>query len=99
MDVPAVTWKELEGAPAESSAEVRARVVRARGSDRAPGAPGRSARALLRHAVDSGTLSARGFHRTLRIATTIARLEGADRVEEELVAEALAYRRPGPEAP
>jgi len=90
VEVGPVSWDELEGRPAEPSAAVRARVVAARGVT--PRAPGRAARALLRDAVDRRVLSARGYRRTLRIAATIARLEGADRVEEPFVAEALAYR-------
>ena len=39
-------------------------------------------------------LSARGFHRVLRIARTLADLDGEDGVARVHVAEALAYRSP-----
>ncbi|PZQ39965.1 MAG: hypothetical protein DI570_30695 [Phenylobacterium zucineum] len=61
-------------------------------------APGR---ALLAQAAEAGRISARGWTRTLRLARTIADLEGADAVRRVHVAEALAYRRtttPGEEA-
>jgi len=47
---------------------------------------------LLRTAQESGTLSARGQHRVLRVARTLADLAGRDRVAAEHVAEALALR-------
>jgi magnesium chelatase family protein len=48
--------------------------------------------ALLRTASDAMGLSARGFHRTLKVARTIADLDGAERVERHHIAEALSYR-------
>jgi len=48
--------------------------------------------ALLRHAAETLRLSARGFHRTLRVARTLADLEGAECVGRLHVAEALSYR-------
>lgn len=51
------------------------------------------ARALLTKAAEAGGLSARGWTRTLRLARTIADLEGSDAVRRVHVAEALIYRR------
>ena len=51
------------------------------------------ARALLSKAAEAGGLTARGWTRTLRLARTIADLEGANAVARVHVAEALIYRR------
>ncbi|HST92481.1 MAG TPA: ATP-binding protein, partial [Brevundimonas sp.] len=55
-----------------------------------PDAPGR---ALLMRAGEAGGLTARGWTRTLRLARTIADLDGCDGVLRRHVAEALIYRR------
>ncbi|WP_293676065.1 YifB family Mg chelatase-like AAA ATPase [uncultured Phenylobacterium sp.] len=54
------------------------------------------ARALLSRAAEAGGLSARGWTRTLRLARTIADLEGTGPVRRIHVAEALIYRRIAP---
>jgi magnesium chelatase family protein len=56
------------------------------------------ARALLSRAAEAGRLSARGWTRTLRLARTIADLEGSGPVKRVHVAEALIYRRVAPGA-
>lgn len=48
--------------------------------------------ALLRDAAESMRLSARGYHRVLRVARTLADLDGADGVGRLHLAEALSYR-------
>jgi magnesium chelatase family protein len=48
--------------------------------------------ALLRRASDALQLSARGFHRTLRVARTLADLDGAEGIAHAHIAEALSYR-------
>ena len=104
-------------APSEGSAEVGARVARARGEQRTRFAalgmvaarmrtnadcagqlleqiamPDEAGLSLLREASATLGLSARGFHRTLKVARTIADLDGADGVGRMHVAEALSYR-------
>ncbi|HYA81152.1 MAG TPA: YifB family Mg chelatase-like AAA ATPase [Methylocystis sp.] len=48
--------------------------------------------ALVREASERFALSARGFHRVLKLARTIADLEGAGAVSRGHLAEALSYR-------
>jgi magnesium chelatase family protein len=47
---------------------------------------------LLREAADAMRLSARGYHRVLRVARTLADLDGADTVGRVHLAEAISYR-------
>lgn len=54
--------------------------------------PDADGQALLATAADRHRLSARGYHRVLRVARTIADLDGADSVRRTHVAEAIAYR-------
>jgi predicted ATPase with chaperone activity len=58
-----------------------------------PDEPGRR---LLAQAAEAMRLSARGYHRVLRVARTIADLVGSDGVTRVHVAEALSYRRQAP---
>lgn len=54
--------------------------------------PDTSGLALLRDASDAMQLSARGYHRVLRVARTLADLDGAQNVARVHLAEALSYR-------
>ena len=48
---------------------------------------------MLERAIDSLQLSARAMHRILRVARTIADLDGSDRVGMVHLAEALTLRQ------
>ncbi|MDI9409729.1 MAG: YifB family Mg chelatase-like AAA ATPase [Candidatus Pacebacteria bacterium] len=56
-------------------------------------APSAAGQALLTKAAEQMRLSARGYHRILRVARTIADLEAAASVEAHHIAEALSFRR------
>ena len=57
-------------------------------------APDTEARQLLSRAAERFHLSARGYHRVLRVARTIADLDGAGDVRKPHLAEALSFRLP-----
>jgi magnesium chelatase family protein len=96
-------------AAGESSAIVRARVIAARDrqlaragkvnavlsnreAERDCGLDGR-AQALLDRAIERLGLSARAYHRVLRVARTIADLHGHGRIELSDLSESIQYRR------
>ena len=56
--------------------------------------PEPAGRTLLNGAAERLRLSARGYHRVLRVARTLADLDGAPTVARRHIAEALSYRRP-----
>ncbi len=118
IDVPAVTASDLiRPGSAESSADVAARVARARElqQDRflAAGLSGIATNArctttmietmaapdagglqLLRDAAETMRFSARGYHRVLKVARTLADLDGKPAVGRIHIAEAISYRMP-----
>ncbi len=55
--------------------------------------PDSEGQSLLREAAEKMKLSARGYHRVLRVARTLADLEGQTTVRRIHIAEALSYRR------
>ena len=118
IELPSLSYEELaarEPDTNETSADVRARVCRARayaaarmsGEDSArifcnaqldsasirrycAATPG--AMELLRTAYTSLGLSARGYDRVMRVARTVADLDGSERIEEQHIAEAIQLR-------
>ncbi|TXL81936.1 YifB family Mg chelatase-like AAA ATPase [Vineibacter terrae] len=130
IDVPPVAPADLAlPPPAESTADVAARVLAARARQRqrfaelarsnpslmagvrphangqadgelltAIATPDADGRALLARAVERLNLSARGYHRVLRVARTLADLDASDSVRRLHIAEALSWRRMQPRA-
>jgi len=109
IDVPAVPQAErLALEPAEGSAVVRERVATARARqltrqgkpnvelgtkevDRCRADP--AGETLLKQAISRLGLSARAYHRVLKLARTIADLAGVEAIAASHVAEAIGYRR------
>jgi magnesium chelatase family protein len=108
IEVPALTSDELlVASPGESSEVVHARVLSARARQRERGvlnamlsnaalrkycALDAAGTRLIADAVDRGGMSARGVHRVLRVARTIADLAGEGSISTMRLAEAFQYR-------
>ncbi|GHF15234.1 ATPase AAA [Kordiimonas sediminis] len=60
--------------------------------------PDDAGRVLLLEAAETMRLTARGYHRVLRVARTIADMAGSEQVGKVHIAEALAFRRISPQA-
>lgn len=56
-------------------------------------APDPEGRILLDRAAEKLRLTARGYHRVMRLARTIADLDGSPGVRKPHIAEAVGYRR------
>jgi magnesium chelatase family protein len=107
--IPLTELNARRGAHDEDSATVRARVIAARNmAMQRAGKPnamlatreierdcalGDAERKLLERAMEKLSLSARAYHRVLRVARTIADLAGRERIAREHLAEAVQYRR------
>ena len=76
------------GAPAVTNAHCSAALIEATASPDAAGL------ALLREASEKLGFSARAYHRVLRVARTLADLDGAPKVGRIHLAEAISYRLP-----
>ncbi|GKW50525.1 YifB family Mg chelatase-like AAA ATPase [Halomonas sp. NCCP-2165] len=109
VEVPALPAEQLTAATtAETSARVRERVVAARGRQRERGglnaalpvaaleaacALSTADRAWLAQSLERLHLSARAYHRVLRVALTLADLEGLGRPGRDQLLEAIGYRQ------
>ncbi|HKJ08983.1 MAG TPA: YifB family Mg chelatase-like AAA ATPase [Gammaproteobacteria bacterium] len=107
IEVPRPSWDQLQGPPGESSAAVRGRVEAARHRQRPRGTVNAelqgealtahcglspSDRHLLQRALERLGLSARAYHRILRVARTIADLDRAEHIATAHLTEAIQYR-------
>ena len=111
--VPVPFEKISERSPAESSASIRERVIRARAIQekrfadcegihcnaqmtprllRQHAVPDNAGLTLLKTAMNRLNLSARAYDRILKVARTIADLEGTPQIETRHLAEAINYR-------
>ncbi len=109
IEVPRLSFSELEGPAGESSAAVRARVVAARDRQTQRSHTLNSQldsrqlddycnlqtadRRLLQQAMERLQLSARAYHRILKVARTIADMEGAEDIITKHLSEAVNYRK------
>ncbi|WP_421784636.1 YifB family Mg chelatase-like AAA ATPase [Hyphobacterium sp.] len=114
VTVPPVTPADLAlPPPPEGTAEAADRVARAREAQTERGRlnarltadlidhvaePDRAGQQLINQAAEAMGLTARGYHRVLRAARTIADLDGVDGVRRVHIAEALSLRRAAPGA-
>jgi magnesium chelatase family protein len=86
----AVQARRYEGEGVRTNAEADGRLLEH------VAAPDEAGRKLLVDAAEKLRLSARSYHRTLKVARTLADLAGAESVTRVHIAEALSYRRREP---
>ncbi|BDZ56176.1 YifB family Mg chelatase-like AAA ATPase [Agromyces marinus] len=80
--------RRLEGTPWRTNAEMPGPWLRGEGGLH----PGSRATASLDHALERGRVTMRGYDRVLKVAWTVADLEGASRPTSQHVGQALALR-------
>jgi magnesium chelatase family protein len=109
VEVPRLTFSEMEGQPGEHSSEVRKRVCRTRERQLERNGTlnsrlthsqlqqacvlAKQDRQLLQHAMDKLQLSARAYHRIIKLARTIADMDAATDITTGHITEAINYRR------
>lgn len=103
IEVPRIPYDELQNAKNISSAEMRNMVLQSQKVQHVLGRDLSSkqikqvrmdcdAEEILRRATKQFALSGRGVHRTIKVARTIASLDGLEQIYPEHVMEALQYR-------
>ena len=109
VEVPRLSFNEMQGSPEECSAVVRERVTQAREIQRQRNDTLNSRlsnqqidsvcvlkkadRRLLQQAIEKLQLSARAYHRILKLARTIADLDGSVGINSQHLMEAINYRK------
>ncbi len=109
VEVPRLSFEDMQGPRGECSAAVRERVMRTRGIQLKRNktlnsrlthqqieevcALKKGDRLLLQQAVEKLRLSARAYHRILKLARTIADMEQAASIERQHLMEAVNYRK------
>ena len=109
VEVPRLTFSEIEGSPGEHSSVVRKRVCRTRERQLERNGTlnsrlthsqlqqacvlAKQDRQLLQHAMDKLQLSARAYHRIIKLARTIADMDAATDITTGHLTEAINYRR------
>ena len=109
VEVPRLSWDAMQGAQGECSAVVRERVTKAREIQRQRNNTLNSRlsnqqidsvcvlkkadRRLLQQAIEKLQLSARAYHRILKLARTIADLDGSVGINSQHLMEAINYRK------
>jgi magnesium chelatase family protein len=107
VEMPRIPWRQLQDKPGEDSASVRVRVSAARSIQQRRGALnahlslpqldqvcclGKPQAQLLEKAVNRFRLSPRAVHRILKVARTIADLDGQQGIGSPHLQEAIGYR-------
>lgn len=114
VEAETVTYNQLTAPPAEKSADIRARVTRARAMQAERLAPlglfcnaqlgtdveklcmlSPAATRLAKDAFSSMDLSARSYTRILKVARTVADLDGAEKIQDYHIGEAFRYHMAG----
>jgi magnesium chelatase family protein len=109
IEVPRLSFTELEGPQGESSTVVRRRVTKARDVQTKRNNTLNSQlthqqiedmctltkadRLLLQQAMEKLQLSARAYHRILKLARTISDMDKSDKIQTQHLTEAINYRR------
>ena len=109
IEVPRLSFAEMQGKKSEDSAVVRERVITARNIQLQRNsllnsqltheqidcvcALHKSDQQLLQHAMEKLRLSARAYHRILKLARTLADMDAAGHIKTTHLTEAITYRK------